>query len=110
MPLAYVHFVQVLVDILCALPPLALYPRAGAAAVFIVGTVGLFFGGLLELSKTLLDPFGSRRVSNANFLADVQIDVLVAETNAGLRFWPERVEALAICEQRAATKRPEWAE
>ena len=72
-----------------------LVPRSGTLCVIVTATVGLFFGGLLELSKTLLDPFGSRRVSNAGFLADVQIDVLLAETNSGLQFWPERVEALA---------------
>ena len=48
----------------------------------------------MELCKTFLDPFGNRRVSNADFRADVQVDVLIAESNAGLGMWPRRVEAL----------------
>ena len=65
-----------------------------------------FLRAVCRLCKTLLDPFGNRRVSNADFQADVQIDVLIAETNAGLNFWPERVEAL---KKREATARA-WAE
>jgi len=94
MPMAYVHFVQVLVDVLCLMAPFALYPRCGSFTVLLSAIVCLFFGGLLEMCKTLLDPFGNRRVSNDNFRADVQIDVLIAESNAGLSFWPERVETL----------------
>ena len=101
MPMAYVHFVQVLVDVLCVMAPFALYPRGGACTVFIAGLVCLFFGGLQELCKTLLDPFGNRRVSNAQFQSDVQIDVLIAESNSGLSFWPVRFEAMPNPSQRA---------
>ena len=94
MPMAYVHFVQVLVDVLCLMAPFALFPRAGLLTVFLAATVCLFFEGLVELCKTFLDPFGNRRVSNADFRADVQVDVLIAESNAGLTMWPRRVEAL----------------
>ena len=53
-----------------------------------------FFSGILELCKSLLDPFGTRRVSNHNFCADIQIDVLLAEVNAGLVAWPRKVMAM----------------
>lgn len=95
MPVAYVHFVQVLVDVLCLMAPFALFPRAGLLTFFFSPLVCLFFEGLMELCKTLLDPFGNRRVSNADFRADVQVDVLIAESNSGLGLWPRRVECLS---------------
>ena len=39
-------------------------------------------------------PFGTRRVSNYNFRADIQVDVLLAEVNAGLVSWPRRLLAI----------------
>jgi len=75
MPLAYVHFVQVLTDVLCLLAPFALYPRGGAGAVFLSGVVIFFFSGVLELCKSLLDPFGTRRVSNVNFRAHKAVNM-----------------------------------
>ena len=95
MPVAYEHFVQVLVDVLCLMAPFALFPRAGLLTFFFSPLVCLFFEGLMELCKTLLDPFGNRRVSNADFRADVQVDVLIAESNSGLGLWPRRVECLS---------------
>ena len=46
------------------------------------------------MCKSLLDPFGTRRVSNHNFRGDIQIDVLLAEANNGLVSWPRRQTAL----------------
>ena len=54
----------------------------------------MFTQGILELCKSLLDPFGTRRVSNYNFRADIQVDVLLAEVNGGLVAWPRRLLAL----------------
>ena len=90
MPKPYIHLVQVLVDLLTATAPFALYPRGGAAAVGLSGVVALFFGGMLELSKALLDPFGNRNVSNRRFGADIRVDVLLGEINASLDAWPGR--------------------
>jgi hypothetical protein len=59
MPLAYVHVVQILVDLLLVLAPLALYPKVGALAVPLCGILTLFYRGLLELAKSFLDPFGN---------------------------------------------------
>ena len=94
MPLAYVHFVQVLSDLLCVVAPFALYPNGGGCATVLSGVMVFFFSGILELCKSLLDPFGTRRVSNFNFEADIQVDVLLAETNGGLVSWPRRMLAL----------------
>ncbi|KAH8060670.1 hypothetical protein JL722_4783 [Aureococcus anophagefferens] len=48
MPLAYVHFVQCLVDLLCATAPLALFPRGGAFGIALCAVIALFFGGVVE--------------------------------------------------------------
>ena len=58
MPLAYVHFTHCLVDMLLFLAPYALYPKLGLFAVPMTGVIALFYRGLLELSKSFLDPFG----------------------------------------------------
>ena len=94
MPLAYVHFVQVLTDVLCLTAPLALYPSGGGFTPMLSGVMMFFFSGVLELCKSLLDPFGTRRVSNYNFRADIQVDVLLAESNGGLVAWPRRLLAI----------------
>ena len=79
MPLAYVQLVQVLVDSLVVLAPLALYPELGSLSVPAVGLLTLFFKGLLELSKSFLDPFGNEGYPAQN----IRVDVLVSELNFG---------------------------
>ena len=58
------------------------------------GVISLFYRGLLELSKSFLDPFGNRRVSSTCLSADIRIDTLIGETNAGSIVWPKGVERL----------------
>jgi predicted membrane chloride channel (bestrophin family) len=58
MPMAYVQVMEVLVDTLCVLAPLALYTKMGTFNIVSTGLLTLFFKGLLELSKSFLDPFG----------------------------------------------------
>jgi len=93
MPLAYVQLVQVLVDSLVVLAPLALYPEAGSLSIPLAGLLTLFFKGLLELSKSFLDPFGNEGYPGQN----VRVDVLVSELNfgAGSR-WVRAGEALPL--------------
>jgi len=79
MPLAYVQLVQVLIDSLVALAPLALYPEAGSLSIPLAGLLTLFFKGLLELSKSFLDPFGVEGYPGQN----IRVDVLVSELNFG---------------------------
>ena len=79
MPLAYVQLVQVLVDSLVFLAPFALYSELGALAAVLTGLLTLFFKGLLELSKSFLDPFGNEGYPGQN----IRVDVLVSELNYG---------------------------
>eukprot|EP00965_Chrysotila_dentata_P085354 2816039-Pleurochrysis_carterae.AAC.1 len=89
MPLAYVHFTHFLVDTLLVLAPLSLYPKLGVFSILITGIITLFFRGLLELSKSFLDPFGNRRVSSSGLSAELGVDVLLGESNAGSLLWPK---------------------
>lgn len=79
MPMAYVQFMEVLVDTLIFLAPLALYTKMGAFNIISTGLLTLFFKGLLELSKSFLDPFGKDGYSTHN----INVDVLVSELNFG---------------------------
>ena len=86
-PMTFVHFAHLLVDTLVVGAPVALYPRMGYFAFLATGLITLFFRGLLELSKSFLDPFGSRRASSKSFDMDIQVDVLLSEINAGANVW-----------------------
>lgn len=79
MPVAYVQLVEVLVDSLVLLAPFALYPELGSLTVPATGLLTLFFKGLLELSKSFLDPFGNEGYPGQN----IRVDVLVSELNFG---------------------------
>lgn len=79
MPLAYVQFVQILVDTLVWLSPFSLYSGLGSLSIPFVGLLTLFFKGLLELSKSFLDPFGNEGYPGQN----IRVDVLVSELNFG---------------------------
>jgi len=89
MPLAYVHFAHCLVDILLLIAPFGLYANLGCFAIPMTGLFALFYRGLLELSKSFLDPFGNRRVSISGLSADISIDCLLGESNAGSIVWPQ---------------------
>jgi len=89
MPLAYVHFTHCLVDILLLLAPFGLYAHLGWFAIPMTGLFTLFYRGLLELSKSFLDPFGNRRVSLSGLSADINVDCLIGESNAGSLVWPQ---------------------
>ena len=80
MSLAYVQLVQVLVDSLVLLATISLYTTVGGALnIPLVGLLTLFFKGLLELSKSFLDPFGNEGYESQN----IRVDVLVSELNFG---------------------------
>jgi hypothetical protein len=79
MPLAYVQLVQVLVDSLVLLAPFSLYPEIGSLSIPLSASLTMFFKGLLELSKSFLDPFGNEGYPGQN----IRVDVLVSELNFG---------------------------
>jgi hypothetical protein len=79
MPVAYVQLVQVLVDSLVLSASFGLNPELGNLAVPLTGILTLFYKGLLELSKSFLDPFGVEGYPGQN----IRVDVLVSELNFG---------------------------
>lgn len=79
MPMAYVQTMEVLVDTLTFLAPLALYVKMGTFNIISTGLLTVFFKGLLELSKSFLDPFGREGYRAHN----IRVDVLVSEMNFG---------------------------
>lgn len=93
MPLAYVQLVQILVDSLVWLSPFSLYAGLGSLSIPLVGLQTLFFKGLLELSKSFLDPFGNEGHPGQN----IRVDVLVSELNFGAaNRWVKAAEYLPI--------------
>ena len=68
------------------LPPLSLSHTHHTHSLFLSPCVSQ---GLLELSKSFLDPFGNRRVSASGLSADISISTLIGEANAGSLVWPQ---------------------
>lgn len=103
MPLAYVHLVHLLVDSLMLLAPLALYPRVGILSVPLTGLLTVFYRGLLELSKSFLDPFNNEAdldtldgkvTGNPKRGQNIRTDCLIAEVNAASTRWWRGIEAV----------------
>ena len=63
LPLAYGHFVQLMVDAFLVLCPLVLFTSMGGWAVFASGLLTLFYQGLFDLGKHFLDPFDNEGTS-----------------------------------------------
>ena len=82
MPLAYVHFVQILVDTFLIATPFALYAELGVWTVLGVGMLTLFYSGLLDLAKILLDPLNND-TGFYNDSVNMDIGVLIREMNVG---------------------------
>ena len=93
-PLAYAHFVQVLVDsfLLIVIAPFALYSELGIWSISAVGLLTLFYAGLLDLAKILLDPLDNDEFYDAP--VNVDIGVLIRESNAGSTRWKYAAEIL----------------
>jgi predicted membrane chloride channel (bestrophin family) len=91
-PLAYAHFVQVLVDAFLVIAPFALYAELGVWSVPAVGLLTLFYSGLLDLSKILLDPLDNDDFYQGS--VNMDIGVLIRESNSGSTRWSSGVETL----------------
>ncbi len=109
MPLAYVQLVHIIVDSLVWLAPFSLYPSLGGLSIPLVGLLTLFFKGLLELSKSFLDPFGNEGKIGKTKLTiqslyrscypdqNIRVDVLVSELNFGAsNRWTKAAEYLPV--------------
>ena len=81
---------QILVDSLLVLAPLALYPRLGLLAAPLAGMATVFYRGFLALAKSFLDPFGNEDSLSENF----SVHCLIVETNAGATRWRDGIEEL----------------
>jgi len=101
MPLAYVHLTHCLVDILLLIAPFGLYAHLGVFSIPMTGIISLFYRGLLELSKSFLDPFGNRRISYSGLTSDISVDCLIGESNAGSLVWPQGAKRFPFDEPRA---------
>ena len=85
MPLAYVNFVQFLVDTFVITAPIALYSRLGDYSVIAVGTLTIFYTGLNSLAKTFLDPLNNEGFSSDSIFMD--LGVFLRETNGDSVQW-----------------------
>jgi predicted membrane chloride channel (bestrophin family) len=92
-PLAYAHFVQILVDSFLLLAPFALYSELGIWSIPAVGILTLFYSGLLDLSKILLHPLGNDD-DTYNESVNMDLAVIIRESNAGSTRWMSGGEAL----------------
>jgi len=94
-PLAYVQFVQILVDMVLFIAPFALYSELGIWSVFAVGVLNIFFSGINDLAKILLDPLDN---CDKSFYKDssvnMDVGVLIRESNADSNRWKSGVEKL----------------
>ena len=102
------HLVHLLVDSFLVSTPFVLYPRCGVMMVPAAGLLALFFRGLLELSKSFLDPFGNRRVSTTDLSAEINIDTLIGEANAGSLVWPLGAQRMPFLSRRASPSSHPW--
>ena len=82
MPLAYTHFVQILVDTFVVISPFALYPDLGVWSILCVGIMTLFYTGLLDLAKIFLDPLENQHFTKTSVHMGVDLGVLTREINA----------------------------
>mmetsp|Transcript_13419 Transcript_13419/g.29141 ORF Transcript_13419/g.29141 Transcript_13419/m.29141 type:complete len:563 (+) Transcript_13419:83-1771(+) len=85
MPLAYTHFVQILVDSFVIMAPIALYSTLGDKSILCVGIITLFYTGLLDLAKIFLDPLNNEGYYRNSIYMD--LGVLIRESNAGSTRW-----------------------
>jgi hypothetical protein len=93
----YVHLVQLLVDTLLAVTPLALYSQLGILCIPLSSILVLFFRGLFELSKVFLDPFGNAETQQPNDeqpKQSIKTDALISEVNAASTRWWRGAERL----------------
>ena len=79
-----------MLQVVLVLAPFALFPRLGTLSIVLSGILGMFYRGLLELSKSFLDPFGNEGSIGQN----LQIDCLMGEVNARSVSWVNASEEL----------------
>jgi len=88
-PLAYAHIVQVLVDVVLWMYPLMAFASGMSLGLAVVGTglLTIFYQGLSDLAKQFLDPYDNVQYGQGD--DSLNINALIAETNAGSVRWLE---------------------
>ena len=81
MPLAYVHFTQLLVDMFLIGAPIARYNELGWWTIVGVGLLTLFYRGFLDLAKVFLDPLDNEDFCEGCVYLD--LGVFIREANVG---------------------------
>jgi len=87
MPLAYVHIVQVLVDVIVRMYPFMAYSIGMTPCLGAIGTalLTMFYQGLLDLAKRFLDPYDNEDYGKGE--DPLCIHTFIAETNAASVRW-----------------------
>ena len=96
MPFAYVHVVQVLIDAVLWMYPVAVFTEGVSLQIGLLGTglLTICYQGLFDLSKRFLDPY-----HNENFWSGddaLIVDTLIAESNAGSLRWVYGLDEMPI--------------
>jgi len=86
MPLPYIHFVNLLVDVLILFSPIALYSQYWLWSIIGVGIVTLFHRGIYKLSLYFLDPVDNE-VHQGVETVGFDIGVLIREANTRSIVW-----------------------
>ena len=68
-------------DSFLLIAPFALYPVLGMWSIATVGLLTLFYAGLLDLAKILLDPLDNDSDESYDSPVNVDIGVLIRESN-----------------------------
>mmetsp|Transcript_25003 Transcript_25003/g.42834 ORF Transcript_25003/g.42834 Transcript_25003/m.42834 type:complete len:476 (+) Transcript_25003:631-2058(+) len=90
MPLAYIHFVNLLVDVLVFVSPVALYSQYWLWSILGVGIVTLFYRGIVKLSMMLLDPVDNDEVHQSSLSGQTvgfDVGVFIREANTASIGW-----------------------
>lgn len=94
MPLAYAHFVQILVDSFLFCAPLAQYADLGIFSVISMGIFTLFYLGLMDLAKVFLDPLGNEDYMDG--CGNMDLTVLIRESNGASRLWMKAADRKSV--------------
>jgi len=100
MPLAYVHIVQVLVDVILWLYPVMAFSSNMSPILGILGTglLTMTYQGLFDLAKQFLDPYDNENYGKGE--DPLCVDTLVAETNSGSVRWLSGFNEMPFNSQR----------
>ena len=88
-PLAYVHFVNLLVGVLIMVSPVALFPLYSWWSIVAVGFITVFYDGIFKLSMMFLDPVDNDKEHQLgrNQTPGFDVGLLLRESNtASIRY------------------------